>query len=517
VKLPKFAPFPVIPSLAFLAFAFVAPCLAAGERLPNVVVILTDDQGFADVGSFGGSGISTPNLDRLATEGRRFTNFHVSQAVCSASRASLLTGCYANRIGIHNALGPRAEHGLAPQEVTLAELLRDKGYATGMAGKWHLGHHRAFLPLQHGFDEFFGIPYSNDMWPGHPDQRNAKYPPLPLIEGDEAVRFVTSPQDQEELTADFTARAVAFIERNHDRPFFFYLAHPMPHVPLHVSSRFKGRSELGLYGDVLMEIDWSVGEILSALEKHGLADDTLVIFTSDNGPWLAYGSHAGSAGPLREGKGTAWEGGTRVPCIMRWPRRIPAGTVSDDMVMTIDLLPTLAGLIDAALPEHPIDGRDVWPLLSGVKGAVNPHEAYLYYHNTNELQAIVSGDGRWKLQLPHAYRSLARRMDGPVGSPAGYSRRVVKSAELYDLRADIGETTNLAAQHPDVVNRLLGLAARARMELGDTLTASAGRNVRPPGRISALASTPTPARAGASGTGIAVAEQRPDSRPASGR
>ena len=467
----------------FVAGAVVA---AAAGRLPNVVIIFTDDQGYGDVGVFGAKGFTTPNLDRMAAEGRKFTNFHVPQAVCSASRAGLLTGCYPNRIGIHGALGPGARHGLAASEVTLAQLVKQKGYATGMAGKWHLGHHAQFLPTQRGFDEYYGLPYSNDMWPHHPEAKAGTYPPLPLIEGDKAIKVGLGHEDQEQLTTDYTARAVKFIERNKERPFFFYLAHNLPHVPLHVSSKFKGKSQQGLYGDVIMEIDWSVGEVLRALERHGLEKDTLVIFTSDNGPWLSYGNHAGSAGPLREGKGTCWEGGTRVPCLMRWPGRIPAGTTSADMLMTIDVLPTIAKLVGAELPKHALDGRDVWPLLAGEPGARNPHAAYWFYYENNQLQAVRSGDGRWKLQLPHAFRTLNGRAGGRDGVPVKYEQRKLDAPELFDLHADLAETNNVAAQQAEVMVRLLKSAEAAREELGDSLTKRQGRGVREPGRLAEL-------------------------------
>ena len=300
--------------------------LSAADRLPNIIIIFTDDQGYGDVGCFGAKGFETPNLDRLARQGRRFTNFHVAQPVCSASRAALLTGNYSNRIGIHGALGPSAKHGIADGETTLAELLKQKGYATGMAGKWHLGHHRRFLPIHHGFDEYLGLPYSNDMWPFHPEAKPGAYPPLPLIEGDRIIDSEVTAEDQGHLTGMYTERAVSFIKRHKDRPFFFYLAHSMPHVPLYVSDGYRGKSSQGLYGDVIQEIDAGVGKIVDALEANGLAQDTLVIFATDNGPWLSYGDHAGSAGALREGKGTCWEGGVRVPCIMRWPGHIPANT-----------------------------------------------------------------------------------------------------------------------------------------------------------------------------------------------
>lgn len=456
---------------------------AAVARPPNIVIIFTDDQGYGDVGVYGAKGFTTPNIDRLAHEGTRFTHFNVAQAVCSASRASLLTGCYPERVGISGALGPQAGHGLNDSETTLAELLRDHGYATGMAGKWHLGSHPRFLPPRHGFDESFGLPYSNDMWPHHP-VRHGVYGPLPLIEDGRIINPSVSPDDQRNLTTWYTERAVDFIERHKERPFFFYLAHSMPHVPLFVSDKFEGKSQQGLYGDVIMELDWSVGEVLRALERHGLEDDTLVIFTSDNGPWLSYGHHAGSAGPLREGKSTAWEGGTRVPCVMRWPGRIPANTVSNDMMMTIDLLPTIAGLVGADLPDQPIDGRDVWPLLSRQRGAVNPHEGYAFWGRRSELHAVTTGDGRWKLVLPHRYETLAGRPGGRDGKPARYAKGAVHTPQLYDLHADVGETTDLADEHPEILRRLLAYADKCRDDLGDSLTGRQGAGRREPGRIS---------------------------------
>jgi arylsulfatase len=456
---------------------------AGATRLPNIVLIVTDDQGYADVGVFGAKGFATPNLDRMAREGRKFTNFHVAQPVCSASRTAILTGCYSNRLGIHGALGPNARHGISDSEMTLAQLLKQRGYATGMAGKWHLGHLPPFLPTHHGFDEYLGLPYSNDMWPLHPEAKPGTYPPLPLIEGDQVAKQGLGHADQEQLTTQYTERAVRFIERNRDRPFFFYLAHSMPHVPLHVSSKFKGKTERGLYGDVIEEIDWSVGEVRKALERNGLARDTLVIFTSDNGPWLSYGDHAGSAGPLREGKGTCWEGGTRVPCILWWPGRIPANTTSDQMVMTIDLFPTIAKLTGATLPDHKIDGLDVWLLLSGRRGARNPHDSYVFYYGVNELQSVVSGDGRWKLQLPHTYVTLNGRPGGRGGIPAKYEQRRIEKPQLYDLKTEAGERTDVSAQHPDILGRLLDAAERARQDLGDALTHRAGSGVRQPGRV----------------------------------
>jgi arylsulfatase len=472
---------------AFLAALFQTLILRAETRLPNIVIIFTDDQGYADVGVFGAKGFTTPNLDRLAAEGRKFTNFHVAQPVCSASRAALLTGCYPNRIGIHGALGPAATRGIADGEMTLAELVKQKGYATGMAGKWHLGRPAQFLPTHHGFDEYFGLPYSNDMWPLHPEAKAGTYPPLPLIEGDRVLKEELTHEDQAQLTTQYTERAVRFIEKNKDRPFLLYVAHNMPHVPLHVSDKFKGKSARGLYGDVIEEIDWSVGEILAALKRSGIEENTWVIFTSDNGPWLSYGEHAGSAAPLREGKGTNWEGGTREPCIMRWPGKISADSTCDTMLMTIDLFPTIAKLIGAELPAHKIDGLDVWPIIAGEPGAKNRHDAYFFYYENNQLQAVTSGDGRWKLQLPHTWRTLGEKSGGKDGVPAKYEQRKVTQLELYDLQNDVSETTDVAAQNPEIVKHLEALAEQARADLGDTLTSREGAGVREPGSVAGKA------------------------------
>lgn len=482
------------PAIIFVAAISFFCCLChaaekqASDTLPNIVLILTDDQGYADVGCFGAKGYTTPNLDRLAQEGRQFTNFHVAQPVCSASRTALLTGCYPNRVGIQGALNNRANFGINSSETTLPDLMKQRGYATGMVGKWHLGHLPPFLPTRHGFDEWFGLPYSNDMWPENP--RNKAFPPLPLFENEKIIIPAVTHGDQEQLTTWYTERAVKFIEKNKDRPFFLYVAQSMPHVPLHVSDKFKGKSGRGLYGDVIEEIDWSVGQILDALKRNGLEKNTWVIFTSDNGPWLIYGDHAGSAGPLREGKGTNWEGGTRTPCLMRWPAQIPAGTVCKDMLMTIDLLPTIGRLIGAKLPEHPIDGLDVWPIISGQEKAANPHSSYWFYYEQGQLQAVTSGDGRWKLQLPHSYGSLAGKPPGHGGTPAGGTGCKVMKNELYDLVADVGETTDVANQHPEIVAHLEAEAEKARAELGDTLTDRKGSGLREPGRVKSPPATP---------------------------
>jgi arylsulfatase A-like enzyme len=453
--------------------AGAAPTSSATDRPPNIVVIFCDDLGYADLGCFGAKGYQTPNLDKLARQGVRFTDFYVAQAVCSASRAALLTGCYPHRIGIQGALGPESKLGISSNELTIAEMLKPRGYATAIFGKWHLGHQPQFLPTRHGFDEYFGLPYSNDMWPHHPTS-GTNYPPLPLIEGERVVQLMP---DQTRLTTWSTERAVKFIERSKDRPFFLYVPHAMPHVPLFVSEKFQGKSRHGLFGDVLMEIDWSVGQIMKALREHRLENNTLVIFSSDNGPWLLYGDHAGSAGKLREGKATAFEGGMRVPFIACWPGRIPAGTVCREPAMTIDLLPTLARLVGAPRPRHPIDGLDIWPLLSGARGAKSPHEALYFYWDAG-LHAVRSGP--WKLHFAHEY--VRPEPVGGGGQP-GKLLTLKTTQALYNLETDVSETRDLSAAHPEMVARLQALAEKARAELGDSLHDRRGRGVREPGRI----------------------------------
>jgi arylsulfatase A-like enzyme len=462
-------------TLLFLGgFALPFAAVSSGaDRPPNVVLVYADDLGYGDVGAYGATRIRTPHVDRLAAEGVRFTDFYVAQAVCSASRAALLTGAYPNRVGILGALFPASTNGIAAGETTLAEVLKGRGYATAIYGKWHLGHLPPFLPTRHGFDDYLGLPYSNDMWPSHPERM--KFPPLPLYSRDAVL---TVNPDQSQLTGEYARRAVGFIEANRERPFFVYLAHAMPHVPIFSSGRFRGRSRQGLYGDVVEEIDDSVGQVLAALRRLGLERDTLVVFASDNGPWLSYGDHAGSAGPLREGKGTAFEGGVRVPFVARWPGRIPAGSVVREPAMTIDVLPTIARIVAAPLPDRPIDGLDISPLLFGEAGARSPHEALLFYYGS-ELRALRGG--RFKLVLPHRSQTLDGK-GGTGGIPAKYRQADVPLA-LYDLVADIGETTDVAAAHPDVVARLQALAEKAREDLGDSLTKRTGRGVREPGRV----------------------------------
>lgn len=457
---------------------------------PNVVVIFIDDMGYADIGPFGCEAYPTPSLDRMAADGRVFTDFHAATAVCSASRAALLTGCYPERVSILGALGPSDRIGLHHDEVTIAELCKSKGYATACFGKWHLGHLPEFLPTRQGFDEYYGLPYSNDMWPypygrhdldhGVKQLGGADYVPLPLYEGEKIVDENVTPEDMAQLTTQYTEHAVDFIDRNAGKqPFFLYVPHTMVHVPLYVSEKFAGKSGAGLFGDVVMELDWSVGQILDALQRGGVADDTLVVFTSDNGPWLNFGEHAGSAAPLREGKGTMWEGGYREPCVMRWPARVPAGTTCDEFCTTMDLLPTIAGLIGADLPDRTIDGKDILPLLTS--DASTPHEAFSCYY-MRELRGVR--DGRWKLVLPHNYRTLSGRPGGKGGVPVAYDHTDA-GLELYDLKNDVGETTDVASEHPEVVARLLEHAERARAALGDRLTKRQGNEVRPSGRVPA--------------------------------
>ena len=452
--------------------------VVTAQRPPSIILVFADDLGYADIGSFstqtGRAKPRTPNLDRMAAEGVRLTSFYVAQAVCSASRAALLTGSYSNRIGITGALNHRATHGINANESTLAEILKARGYATAIFGKWHLGHERPFLPLQHGFDEYLGLPYSNDMWPRHPQQKDF-YPDLPLIDGNTVVKL---DPDQTQLTTMYTERAVAFIERNREKPFFLYVAHAMPHVPLFVSGKYKDKTSQGLYGDVIAEIDWSVGQLLEAVRRAKLDENTLIIFTSDNGPWLSYGNHGGSADGYREGKGTAFEGGVRVPFVARWRGRIPQGAIGTLPAMTIDLVPTLAGLAGSTVPaDRIIDGRDMWALMATPSTAQAPHDALYFYWGT-ELHAVRSG--RWKLHLPHPYQSLERA--GNDGAPGAYVRKELELS-LFDLEADPGETKNVADGHPEVVKMLMGFVERARNDLGDSLTKRAGKNVRPAGTI----------------------------------
>ncbi|MEL7426491.1 MAG: sulfatase [Bacteroidota bacterium] len=454
---------------------------------PNFVIIFIDDEGIGDAGAYGATGFQTPNIDRLAAEGMRFTNYYSASSVCSPSRAGLLTGCYPQRVSIPRVLFPMARHGLNEAETTLAELVRQQGYKTSIIGKWHLGHQERFLPLQHGFDEFFGLPYSNDMWPvgfdGKPLQKDDPgYPewklncrPLPLINGNEKVEEITTLEQQDELTVRYTARAVDFINRSAGQPFLLYLPHTMAHVPLGVSKRFRGKSTQGMYGDVMMELDWSVGQITKALAANGLEENTVVLFTTDNGPWLTYGGHGGSNGGYREGKISVFEGGFRVPGIMKWPANIPAGTVSNQLVSSIDIFPTVADIIDADLPDLPIDGVSLMPLLSG-KNDTTLRETF-YYYDLSDLNAIRHGD--WKYVFPHDYLTTDGLLPGKDGFP-GEVRTVAFTGGLYNLRQDPGERNNLAEHFPEKVAELQKLANEMRQRLGDKKRGVVGTEIRPP-------------------------------------
>jgi arylsulfatase A-like enzyme len=406
-------------SAATVAAAAVwrAPIFAGEEPPPNVVLINADDLGYGDLGCYGSEQIATPNLDRLAQEGMRFTDFYACAPVCTPSRAGLLTGRYPVRTGLTRVLFPRSQTGIDASEVTLAEALKEKGYTTACVGKWHLGHLPPFLPTRHGFDEYYGIPYSNDMTP------------TPLLEGEETIE---EPAHQETLVERYTERAIQFIQGHQDRPFFLYLPHTMPHVPLHIAERFRGRSPRGLYGDVVEAIDWGVGEIVKAIRELQLERRTLVLFTSDNGPWLVQKEHGGSAGPLREGKGTVFEGGMRVPMIAAWPGSISPGQVCREPASNLDLFTTLIALADGKVPEdRPIDGRNIWPLLTG-DGKMDGDHAF-FYHRSESLNAVRVG--RWKLHV-------------------GRGDKALPEPELYDLEADLGETKNVAKEHPDRVAEL---------------------------------------------------------------
>jgi arylsulfatase A-like enzyme/sugar phosphate isomerase/epimerase len=473
----------------FFLVAVSACGLFAADRPPNVVLIVADDLGFADLGCYGANDIPTPNLDRLAKEGTRFTKFCVAQAVCTASRTALLSGCYPNRLGMSGALNHTSISGINAAEQLLPELLQGTGYATACYGKWHLGTRRIFDPNHNGFDDWFGLPYSNDNGPLHPSVRGI--PSLPLIENGSTIAL---DPDQSTFTRIFTERSIDFIANNKSKPFFLYLPHVMPHVPIAVSKAYQGKSGRGLYGDVVVELDWSVGEILRAIHENGIDDHTLVLFLSDNGPFLSYGDHAGSAVPFREGKLTAFEGGVRVPLIARWPGHVATNRMCSESISGMDLLPTLAKVIGAPLPTWKIDGIDLSPLLLGEPDAKG-RETFAYYSGA-ELHAVRMG--RWKLHLPHEFLSV-NGTPGTGGKPANFANMSPNAIEesgvrgiasrhgyqlqrleqsLFDLDADPGEMDNVASKNPNVVRILEGLADEFRKELGDTLTQSKGSGLR---------------------------------------
>ncbi len=462
--------------LLVLGATTVLSVQASTRPMPNIVLINLDDVGYGDFSYNGACGYSTPNIDKMAAEGMRFSHFLVGQAICGASRAGLLTGCYPNRIGFAGAPGPNSVDGINPEEMTMGELLKQRGYSTAIFGKWHLGDAAPFMPLQNGFDEYYGLPYSNDMWPFHPQQGEVfNFPDLPTYEGNKIVGYNT---DQTKFTTDYTDRTVAFIKKNKDKPFFIYLPHSMPHVPLAVSDKFKGKSKQGLFGDVMMEIDWSVGEVLKTLREQGLEENTLIILTSDNGPWANYGNHAGSAGGLREAKATTFDGGNRVPCIMYWKGKIIAGTTCNNLTSNIDLFPTFAELANAPLPDRKIDGVSLVSLMEG-KTDANPRESFVYYYNKNDMEAVT--DGMFKLVFPHKYAAYGIYAPGKDGMPGKLVVDELKNIELYDLRRDPGERYNVITQYPELVIKLTQIADKMRDELGDDLTRNKGKERREPG------------------------------------
>ena len=431
-------------------FVLLAALLAvtASARSPNVVVIFIDDMGYGDIGPYGATKQRTPHLDRMAKEGMKLTSFYAAP-VCSVSRAQMMTGCYGARVSVPGVYFPGQSVGLNPSEVTVAERLKEKGYATQIIGKWHLGDQPEFLPTRQGFDHYLGIPYSNDMLKKSAD---TKIPVVPLLRDEKIVELMDG-DAQTRLVEIYTKEAVDFIGRNKDKPFYLYFAHNAVHTPIHPGAAFAGKSSNGRFGDWVEEVDWSVGQVLEALRSQGLDKDTLVVFTSDNGPWLVKGTDGGSAGPLRGGKGSTWEGGVREPTIAWWPGRVPAGSVNDAVAGTIDLLPTFVSLAGGTVPASPvIDGRDITSILLG-QSKDSAREAH-YYFAGYDLQAVRQG--RWKLAIaPQSEGMNAKK--GP---------KLAAGLRLYDLDAEIGEQTDVAAQHPEVVAKLKALADKMAAEIG---------------------------------------------------
>lgn len=429
---------------------------------PNIVLIFLDDAGFADFQPFAETRYPTPNVSRLAEEGRSFYNFYVPQAICSASRAALLTGTYPERNGLFGAHAPR-EQGLDPGFVTIGEMLQEHGYKTASFGKWHIGDHPDTRPPERGFDESAGIMYSNDMWANHPVNPEywGQWPLEYWKNGVVEIDSVTA-RHQTNFTTWITEDSVDFINRNSENSFFLYVPHPMPHVPLFVSEKFEGASGTGLYGDVIMELDWSVGEIMNALEENGIRENTIVIFTSDNGPWLTYGNHAGQT-PYREGKSTSFDGGIRSPLIISYPGQIEPNTVSHHTFFSIDIMPAIAGLTGAELPDYEIDGKDIWDLITGVQGAENPHD-YYSITRTNQFQGIISADGKWKLMLPHEYIHVVT--GGKNGLP-GESRQETIDLALFDMVHDPYEKMNVIDQYPEIADQMIQFAEEHKSKFFD--------------------------------------------------
>lgn len=453
--------------LLFAATTFAYSAVAQ-ESPMNIILINLDDVGLGDFSHSGAVGYTTPNIDQLAADGMRFSQYRVAQPISGASRASLLTGCYPNRIGFHGAPGPGSVYGIHKDEMTLGELVQQSGYATAIFGKWHLGDAHNLLPLQNGFDEYYGLPYSNDMWPYHPQQGTIfNFPALPTIDGNEIIGYDT---DQTKFTTDYTTRSIDFIKRNQDGPFLLYLAHSMAHVPLAVSDKFKGKSEQGLYGDVMMELDWSIGEIMKTLDELGIAENTLVILTSDNGPWTNYGNHAGSAAGLREAKATTFDGGNRVPFIVSLKGVTSPGTISNRLISSIDVFPTIADITGSPLPKNKIDGVSFLELIKGEDRVVREHFAY-YYHK-NSLEAVT--DGTFKLVFPHTYVTYGAFPPGNDGQPGDLTNLKISEPELYDLRRDPGERYNVIELYPEAAKSLMEFAEQIKADLGDDLSGIEG-------------------------------------------
>lgn len=468
---------------AFFSFAFGKPL--ADPVHPNIVIIFMDDMGYGDPEFNDGIGYTTPHMDELAARGMRFTNFYAAQPVCTASRAGILTGCYPNRIHMYAAFTPWMTDALNPKEETIAGMLKKTGYRTCMVGKWGLGGLPPFTPTHYGFDRYLGLLFSNDMWPvdygGRPiedtSNRKFRYPPLGLYEGDSVIKYIKTIKDQGELTQEYTHFAVNFIKQNAHHPFFLYFAHSMVHVPIMASPMFLGKSGAGLFGDVMEEVDWSIGQIMKTLRETGVAKNTLIIFTSDNGPWLNYGNHAGNTGGFKEGKGENFEGGIREPCVMVWPEHIPQGVICNKIASTIDILPTVANITGAPLPKVKIDGVNIFPLLLNKPGA-NPRTDFVYYYYKNSLEAIREGE--WKLVFPHRGISYKVYSPGNDGMPGKVAKVKIPMA-LYHLSVDPGETLDVQAERPDVVKKLEALADKYRQDLGDDLTGVKGSGRRPEG------------------------------------
>jgi arylsulfatase len=446
------------------AAATLAPSARGAAQPPNIVLIYADDLGWGDLGCYG-SRLRTPNLDRVAREGVRFTHFYSANPVCSPSRAALLTGRYPTRVGVPRVLFPRDTTGLPDSETTLAQILKPLGYKTMCIGKWHLGHHPQFLPTSRGFDEYFGIPYSNDMTPRW------------LMHNTEVIEQQAT---LETLTPRYTEHAVRFIEQSKDSPFFLYMPHTYPHIPLAASGRFRGKSPAGLYGDVIEELDWSVGEVLTALRKKGVEANTLVLFSSDNGPW-----YQGSPGPLRGRKGMTWEGGVRVPLIARLPGRIPGGRISNGVASTMDIVPTVARLCGARLPQKPLDGIDIWPLLSARQQEIE-REALLYF---DDLYVQCVRRGRWKLHVAR-YNNVTYS----PAPPGGRMNLPLRAPELYDLLNDPDESYNVAPEHPDVVADLKGRVERLLEGFPDEIRAAHAKTLAAPVGNSAVGAVTRPAQ-----------------------